>query len=266
MAGEDNEILEGLSGLESPASRTVTTREPLVVNDMIENRAMEGWRQRALDHGYQAMMALPLVYEDALYGCLNVYAQQSGVFGDLEQTVLSELADTIAYAINGAESRKALLGQELTALEFRVTETNVGFVELARELGATDVVSARGQEAVEEARAITDGGANHVLECVGAASALETAAQVVRPGGTVGYVGVPHVDRADFIQPLFYSNASFTGGPAPVRNYAEDLLADVLQGTLDPSPIFTKTVDLEAIADGYRAMDEREAIKVLVEV
>lgn len=134
VAGDDTGSLEEFTEAESPASRTITTREPLVVNDMLENRAMEGWRQRALDRGYQAMMSLPLVYEDALYGSLNVYAGQAGVFGDLEQTVLSELADTIAYAINGAESRKALLGQEVTALEFDVSNTDVGFVQLAREL------------------------------------------------------------------------------------------------------------------------------------
>ena len=137
---------------------------------------------------------------------------------------------------------------------------------LAEDLGATEVVSARGQEAVERARELTYGGANRVLECVGAASALETAAQVVRPGGSIGYVGVPHVESAEFLQPLFYSNASFTGGPAPVRAYAEDLMADVLQGTLDPSPIFTKTVDLDGVPEGYEAMDEREAVKVMVEV
>lgn len=139
-------------------------------------------------------------------------------------------------------------------------------LDLAREFGATDVVSSRGEEAIEEARELTNGGANHVLECVGVASSLETAAEVVRPGGNIGYVGVPHVESAEFLSPLFYSNASFTGGPAPVRNYAEELMEDVLQGTLDPSPIFTKTVDLDGVPEGYQAMDEREAIKVMVKL
>ena len=98
------------------------------------------------------------------------------------------------------------------------------------------------------------------------APALKTAAQVVRPGGNIGYVGVPHVESAGFVPPLFYKNASFTGGPAPVRNYAEELMDDVLQGTLDPSPIFTKTVDLDGVPEGYEAMDEREAIKVMVKL
>jgi alcohol dehydrogenase len=139
-------------------------------------------------------------------------------------------------------------------------------LDLAREFGATDVVSSRGKDAIEEARALTYGGANHVLECVGAASSFETAAHVVRPGGTIGYVGVPHIESAEFVRPLFYKNASFTGGPAPVRDYAEELMNDVLQGNLDPSPIFTKTVDLDGVPDGYQAMDEREAVKVMVKL
>jgi len=139
-------------------------------------------------------------------------------------------------------------------------------LELAEELGATDVVSSRGQEAIDEVRELTHGGANHVLECVGAESALETTAAVVRPGGNIGYVGAPHVEDPSFLQPLFFSNVSFTGGPAPTREYAEELMEDVLQGTLDPSPIFTKTVTLDDVPEGYEAMDEREAIKTLVRI
>jgi alcohol dehydrogenase len=139
-------------------------------------------------------------------------------------------------------------------------------LDIAREFGATEVVSTRGEEATEEAKALTDGGANHVLECVGAESSLETAAQVVRPGGNIGYVGVPHVESAEFVPQLFFKNASFTGGPAPVRNYADELMADVLQGTLDPSPIFTKTVNLDGVPEGYQAMDERKAVKVMVKL
>jgi alcohol dehydrogenase len=139
-------------------------------------------------------------------------------------------------------------------------------LDIAREFGATEVVSTRGEEAIEEAQQLTYGGANHVLECVGAESSLETAARVVRPGGNIGYVGVPHLENADFVEQLFFKNASFTGGPAAVRSYADELMADVLQGTLDPSPIFTKTVDLDGVPEGYQAMDEREAVKVMVKL
>jgi len=138
-------------------------------------------------------------------------------------------------------------------------------LEIAEEFGATETVSARGEEAVEEVKELTYGGANHVLECVGAQSSMETAFDVARPGGTVGYVGVPAgVEDTDFLGTAFSKNVTLNGGVAPVREYVEDLMDDVLQGTLDPSPIFTKTVDLDGVPEGYRAMDERDAVKVLV--
>lgn len=137
---------------------------------------------------------------------------------------------------------------------------------IAEEFGATEAIAARGEEAIERARELTYGGANHVMECVGAASAMDTAIAVARPGGTIGYVGVPHgiEDEGLDMFGLFEGNIALQGGVAPVRAYADELLADVIGGNLDPSPIFTKTVDLDGVPEGYRAMDEREAIKVLV--
>lgn len=139
-------------------------------------------------------------------------------------------------------------------------------LEVAKEMGATDVVSSRGEGAVEEVLELTNGGANHVLECVGAESSLETAAQIARPGGNIGYVGVPHIEDPSFISQMFVKNVTLEGGPAPVRNYLEELMEDVLQGTLDPSPVLNKTVNLEGVPEGYKAMDEREAIKVMVKI
>jgi len=136
---------------------------------------------------------------------------------------------------------------------------------IAEAFGATDLVSERGETAIERVTELTNGGVNHVLECVGATSSMETAIGVARPGGTVGYVGVPHGlgDGLD-LSPFFRANVTLQGGVAPVRAYAEELMADVLQGTLDPSPVFTKTVDLDGVPEGYEAMDNREAVKVLV--
>ena len=131
----------------------------------------------------------------------------------------------------------------------------------------TETVSVRGEEAVERAAELTYGGANHVLECVGAASSMETAFEVARPGGTVGYVSDPQgVDDTGFLDTAFEKNVSLDGGVAPVQAYIDDLMADILQGTLDPSPVFTKTVDLDGVPESYRAMDERDAVKVLVHV
>lgn len=140
-------------------------------------------------------------------------------------------------------------------------------LEIAKEFGATETVTARGDDAVEEAKELTYGGANHVLECVGAESSMDTAFRVARPGGTVGFVGVPQgVEEGAFLDNAFGKNVGLEGGVAPVRNYVDDLMADVLQGTLDPSPVFTKTVDLDGVPEGYRAMDERDAVKVMVKL
>lgn len=141
-------------------------------------------------------------------------------------------------------------------------------LEKARAFGATDVVSSGGDDAVKEILEMTEGGARHVLECVGATSAMQQAIQVVRPGGAIGYVGVPHGPAKDGldVMSLFFKNATFRGGPAPVRAYMEELMADVIAGKLDPSPVFDMRVDLAGIPDGYAAMDQRKALKVLVKI
>lgn len=141
-------------------------------------------------------------------------------------------------------------------------------LETAKLFGATDLVTSRGDDAVAEVLEMTGGGAKHVLECVGAASSMNTAVQVTRPGGAIGYVGVPHgvADGGFDIMSLFFGNRTLRGGPAPVRAYMKELMADVLEGTLDPSPVFDKTVDLDGIPEGYAAMDKREALKVMVKL
>jgi len=138
--------------------------------------------------------------------------------------------------------------------------------DLAREFGATDVVAERGEEGVERVRALTDGfGAHSVLECVGLDQSTRTAIEIARPGGAVGRVGVPQSEPMPGGQASFYDNVTVGGGPAPVRAYIEELLPDILDGTIEPGRVFDRTVDLEGVPDGYRAMDEREALKVMVE-
>lgn len=136
---------------------------------------------------------------------------------------------------------------------------------LAREFGATDVVSERGEEAVERVRELTDGlGAHSVLECVGTEQSTQTSVSIARPGGAVGRVGVPHYEAIPLAQPTFYNNVTVSGGPAPVRAYIDELLPDILEGRIEPGRVFDRVVGLEGVPEGYRAMNEREALKVMV--
>ncbi len=161
-----------------------------------------------------------------------------------------------------------LAAQRLGAERIIAAGHHADRLEKARAFGATDVVDTSSEDAVEEILEMTRGGARHVLECVGATSSMQQAIQLVRPGGHIGYVGVPHgpaKSGLDIIS-LFFKNASFRGGPAPVRAYMKELMDDVLEGTLDPSPVFDMTVDLDGVPEGYRAMDQREALKVMVKL
>jgi hypothetical protein len=137
--------------------------------------------------------------------------------------------------------------------------------DLAREFGATDVVAERGDAAVERLRGLTDGlGAHSVLECVGHAASMETAIGIARPGGAIGRVGVPQEEMLRGSQPAFYANLTIGGGPAPARAYIDELLPDVLEGRIDPGRVLDRTVDLDGVPNGYRAMADRDAIKVMV--
>jgi threonine dehydrogenase-like Zn-dependent dehydrogenase len=139
-------------------------------------------------------------------------------------------------------------------------------IALAREFGATDIVSERGDEAVERVRELTGGlGAHSVLECVGLEDAVITALEVARPGGAVGRVGIPQDDSLPG-GIAFWKNVSVGGGPAPARAYIEELMPDVLDGRIEPGRVFDRVGPLDDVPDGYRAMDERESIKVLVEL
>src|SRR5256884_1912338 len=137
-------------------------------------------------------------------------------------------------------------------------------IALAREFGATDVVSERGEGAVERVRELTGGfGAHSVLECVGLGQSTETAISITRPGGAVGRVGVPQDAMMPGSQTAFYGNVTVGGGPAPVRAYIDELLPDILD-RIEPGKVFDRNVDLDGVPDGYRVMAERESIKVMV--
>ncbi len=138
--------------------------------------------------------------------------------------------------------------------------------DLARKFGATDVVAERGDAAVAAVRELTGGqGAHCVIEAVGTEQSMRTAVHITRPGGAIGYVGVPHGSGTGLdLGVMFGRNIALRGGVAPVRTYIPELLPDVLSGAIDPSPVFDLEIGLGDLPDGYRAMDERTALKVLV--
>jgi len=136
--------------------------------------------------------------------------------------------------------------------------------ELAREFGATDIVTERGDEGVARIKDLTKGiGADAVLECVGTQESMMQAIRATRPGGSVGYVGVPHGVKIDG-EELFYAHVHLHGGPAPVRRFLPELINLVWMGKINPGKVFDLTLPLDQVAEGYRAMDERRAIKTLL--
>jgi threonine dehydrogenase-like Zn-dependent dehydrogenase len=138
-------------------------------------------------------------------------------------------------------------------------------IALAKKFGATDVVSERGDEAVEHVRQLTGGhGAHSVLECVGLDQSTLTAINIARPGGAVGRVGLPQGAAMPGSGPAFFNNITVNGGPAPVRAYIEELLPDVLEGRIEPGKVFDRVIGIEEVPAGYRAMDERKAIKIMI--
>lgn len=137
--------------------------------------------------------------------------------------------------------------------------------KLAREFGATDVVTERGDEGIARIKDLTKGtGADSVLECVGTQESMMQAIRSTRPGGFVSYVGVPHGVALDGAE-LFFAHVHLHGGPAPVRRYLPHLIDLVLKEKINPGKVFDLTLPLEQVAEGYRAMDERRAIKTLLQ-
>ena len=136
--------------------------------------------------------------------------------------------------------------------------------ELACEFGATDIVTERGDEGVARIKDLTHGvGADSVLECVGTHESMMQAIHATRPGGSVGYVGVPHAVKLDG-EKLFWTHIHLHGGPAPVRRFLPHLIDLVWSGKINPGKVFDLTLPLDRVAEGYRAMDERRAIKALL--
>jgi threonine dehydrogenase-like Zn-dependent dehydrogenase len=174
--------------------------------------------------------------------------------------------DTVAVVGDGAVGLSAVIAAKRLGAERIIALSRHPYrQQLARELGATDIVAERGDAADQAVLDLTGGiGADAALECVGTDQSIATAFSIARPGSTVGIVGVPH-GEVPFAQ-TFFRNVGWRGGPAPARIYIPELMTDVLDGTIDPGRVFDHETDLDHIGEAYRAMDERRAIKSLVRV
>jgi threonine dehydrogenase-like Zn-dependent dehydrogenase len=174
---------------------------------------------------------------------------------------------TVAVVGDGAVGLMGVLAaKEMGAERIIAMSRHKSRQALAKEFGATDIVVERGSEGIERVKELTRGvGADAVLECVGTQEAMSQALECTRPGGTIGYVGVPHGVTFEG-QALFFAQRRMLGGPAPVRRFLPDLMDRVLDGRIKPGKVFDLTLPIDKVAEGYRAMDERRAIKTLLTV
>ncbi len=166
-----------------------------------------------------------------------------------------------AVGLMGVLAARQMRAERIIAMSRHEARQN-----LARDFGATDIVAERGDAGVARIKELTKGiGADSVLECVGTKDAMAQALQSTRPGGSIGFVGVPHDVELNG-ENMFWSQVSLQGGPAPVRRFLPDLIDLVLRGEIEPGKVFDLTLPLTEVAEGYRAMDERRAIKTLLQV
>ncbi len=234
------------------------------------------WGGKDMDGGQGEAVRVPLA--DGTLVKLPVAADSALLPG------LLSLSDVMGTGHHGARaarvkpgSRVAVIGDGAVGLCAVIAAKRLGAeqvilmgrhadrIALAREFGATDIVSERGDEAIDRVRSITGGrGAHSVIECVGSEQSMKTSLRIVRPGGAVGRLGVPHYDGIPATKQNFYDNVTVSGGPAPARAYIEELMPDVLEGRIKPGRVFDRVITLDGVPDGYRAMNDREAIKVMI--
>ena len=212
------------------------------------------------------LVVLPVRADDALMASLLTLSDVMGTGHHAARAAKVGGGKTVAVLGDGAVGLCAVIAaRRLGAEQIIMMGRHPDRIALAKQFGATDVVSERGEEAVARVRALTGGfGVHSVIECVGTDQAMRTAIGIARPGGTVGRVGVPHYEAIPGSEPAFYNNVTISGGPAPVRAYIEELLPDVLEGKIEPGRVFDRVISLDQVPDGYRAMNAREAIKVMV--
>jgi threonine dehydrogenase-like Zn-dependent dehydrogenase len=232
------------------------------------NEGADGAQAEAVRIPYAdgTLFVLPVGEDDALMPSLLTLSDVMGTGHHAAVVAGVGPGKSVAVVGDGAVGLCGVIAaKRLGAEQIIILGRHEDRIALAREFGATDVVSERGEEAVERVRELTGGfGAHSVLECVGHGQAMATAVGIARPGGAVGRVGVPQDETMPASLPAFFGNVTVGGGPAPVRAYIEELLPDVLEGRIEPGRVFDRSVGLDGVPDGYRAMNEREAIKVMV--
>jgi threonine dehydrogenase-like Zn-dependent dehydrogenase len=233
------------------------------------NDGMNGAQAEALRIPYAdgTLFPLPVGEDNALMPSLLTLSDVMGTGHHAAVVAKVARGKRVAVVGDGAVGLCGVIAaKRLGAEQIIIMGRHPDRIALGRDFGATDVVSERGEQAVERVKELTGGfGAHSVLECVGHGQSTETAINIARPGGAVGRVGVPQHNEIPASLPAFFGNITVGGGPAPVRAYIEELLPDILDGTIEPGKVFDRTVDLDGVPDGYRAMADRESIKVMVQ-
>ncbi|SFQ03840.1 alcohol dehydrogenase catalytic domain-containing protein [Salibacterium halotolerans] len=280
VLGRIEELGEDVTGFEKGDLVVV----PFFYADNTCPHCREGWTTSCVNGGFMnggqaeyvhipqaqgSMFKLPDEIEDdsplipSLLTLSDVYGTgyHAAVMGGVnENTTVTVIGDGAVglLAVLAAKKRGA---QRIILMGRHKVRTDLGV-----EFGATDVVPERGEEGIAKVRELTNGEGTHVvLECVGLMPAFEMSAGVVRSGGVISRVGAPQYEDAPVGAGSFFGrNITLTGGPAPTRAYMDELLPDILDGTLNPGRVFDVTVGLDDVPEGYRAMDNREALKVLI--
>jgi len=213
------------------------------------------------------LVKLPVAADSALIPSLLTLSDVLGTGYHAAFAAGVSRGQRVAVIGDGAVGLLAVLSaKRLGAEQIILMGRHQARTDLGREFGATDIVSTRGEEGIAAVRDLTDGhGAHAVLEAVGQMSAYEQAFGVVRPGGVISRVGVPQYENAPIgFGSLFRHNIRLAGGPAPVRAYIEELMPEILDGTIEPGRVFDAATDLDGIPAGYRDMADRKSLKVLV--
>jgi len=213
------------------------------------------------------LVKLPVAPDSALIPSLLTLADVLGTGYHAAKAAAVRPGQSVAVVGDGAVGLMAVLSaKRLGAERIILMGRHEARTDLGREFGATDVVAQRGEEGIAAVRELTGGhGVHAVLEAVGHMPAYEQAVGIVRPGGVISRVGVPQYEEAPIgFGSLFRHNIRLAGGPAPVRAYIEELMPDILDGTIEPGKVFDAVTNLDGVPAGYRDMDERRSLKVLV--